>query len=205
MTLQASGIISLSDVQGEFGGSAPTSISEYYRGGTYVPVVDGSFSIPTSGTISLSDFYGADGDPDVVFQYPYARYNGPQFTDGNVGASYVRNGPSVYEMGSGYSGTPFTMPSSMGVLSITSVNQNMPFFVGHWAATLENIRCDLPYQTTGMRDIGYGYQENWIETNVLGLDVTYLDEDWTSNYYNTVNAQSLLEVEFVIFPGYDYP
>lgn len=48
MTLQASGAISLSEVEGEFGGSSPISMSEYYTRD------DG---IPTSGTISMSDFY----------------------------------------------------------------------------------------------------------------------------------------------------
>lgn len=37
MTLQSSGAISLSQVQSEFGGSNPVSMSEYYRGGSYVP------------------------------------------------------------------------------------------------------------------------------------------------------------------------
>lgn len=37
MTLQASGTISLSNLQAEYGGSNPISVSEYYRGGAYVP------------------------------------------------------------------------------------------------------------------------------------------------------------------------
>lgn len=56
MALQASGPISLSDIQTEFGGTNPISLSEYYAGGVYVP--SGTGSIPSSGTISLSDFYG---------------------------------------------------------------------------------------------------------------------------------------------------
>ena len=36
MTLQASGAIALSEIQSEFGGSNPISLSEYYRGGSYV-------------------------------------------------------------------------------------------------------------------------------------------------------------------------
>ena len=49
MTLQSSGAISLANVQTEFGGSNPISISEYYG------VASG---VPSSGTISLSNFYG---------------------------------------------------------------------------------------------------------------------------------------------------
>lgn len=50
MALQTSGAISLADIQTEFGGSNPISISEYYGAAS---------GIPTSGTISISDFYGA--------------------------------------------------------------------------------------------------------------------------------------------------
>lgn len=49
MTLQSSGVISLGNVQTEFGGSNPIGITEYYGAD------DG---VPASGTISLSDFYG---------------------------------------------------------------------------------------------------------------------------------------------------
>lgn len=59
MTLQTSGAITLTDIQTEFGGSAPTSLSEYYRGGTYVGDISLNSGIPTSGAISLTDFYGA--------------------------------------------------------------------------------------------------------------------------------------------------
>lgn len=41
MTLQTSGAISLSQVQSEFGGANPISMSEYYRGGSYVPTTVG--------------------------------------------------------------------------------------------------------------------------------------------------------------------
>ncbi len=49
MALQTSGAISLANVQTEFGGVNPISISEYYGKAA---------GIPASGTISLSSFYG---------------------------------------------------------------------------------------------------------------------------------------------------
>lgn len=49
MALQSSGAISLNDIATEFGGSTPHSLSEYYG------VASG---IPSSGTISISQFYG---------------------------------------------------------------------------------------------------------------------------------------------------
>ena len=49
MALPSSGAISLLDVQNEFGGSNPIEINEYYGVAT---------GVPSSGTISLADFYG---------------------------------------------------------------------------------------------------------------------------------------------------
>lgn len=66
MTLQSSGAISFSQLQTEFGGADPISMSEYYAGGANVPSstsgVNGA--VPTNGTISMSKFYGTS---DVAF------------------------------------------------------------------------------------------------------------------------------------------
>jgi hypothetical protein len=53
MTLQASGAIKFSEMQTEFGGSNPISMTEYYGEGT----------LPSSGTIKASDFYGQSSAP----------------------------------------------------------------------------------------------------------------------------------------------
>jgi hypothetical protein len=49
MVLQSSGAISLFNIQTEFGGSNPISISEYYGAAS---------GIPSSGTITFNNFYG---------------------------------------------------------------------------------------------------------------------------------------------------
>lgn len=48
MVMQSSGAISLAQVQAEFGGANPISLSEYY----------GAPGVPASGSISLAHFYG---------------------------------------------------------------------------------------------------------------------------------------------------
>ena len=58
MTLPSSGPLSIEDIANEFGGTAPHSLSEYYRGGGLVPDSSLTQSIPTSGSINVSDFYG---------------------------------------------------------------------------------------------------------------------------------------------------
>ena len=64
MAVPSSGTISIQDLVDEFGGSTPHAMSEYYRGGSEVPNVPANSGIPTSGTLALSDFYGA---VDAVF------------------------------------------------------------------------------------------------------------------------------------------
>ena len=68
MALQTSGIITLSDIQTEFGGSNPVSLSEYYAGGSYVPsgTSGTNGAVPTSGEIEVSDFYGTQSGITVT-------------------------------------------------------------------------------------------------------------------------------------------
>jgi uncharacterized protein YkvS len=54
MVLQSSGAISLSNIQTEFGGTNPISISEYYAAAA---------GVPSSGAIDFSDFYGKSSTP----------------------------------------------------------------------------------------------------------------------------------------------
>jgi hypothetical protein len=60
MALPSSGTISVLQVAQMFGGSTPHSLSEYYKGGSYVLTTDTAPNVPTSGTISLSNFYSAE-------------------------------------------------------------------------------------------------------------------------------------------------
>lgn len=64
MTLPNKGVsLSLNQIQTEFGGDVPTSLTEYYGGKSYVPnsiVNQSGQAIPRSGTISIDDFYGTN-------------------------------------------------------------------------------------------------------------------------------------------------
>jgi len=57
MALPSSGSLTLAQIQTEFGGANPISLSEYYRNGGLV--TGNNTNVPTSGIISLSNFYGA--------------------------------------------------------------------------------------------------------------------------------------------------
>ncbi len=56
MVMQSSGQIKLSEIATEFGGSAPHTMSEYY----------GSDTVPASGEITMSDFYGTSNTTYTV-------------------------------------------------------------------------------------------------------------------------------------------
>lgn len=63
MALQSSGSISFADLRDEFDDTNPVAIDDFYRGGSLVPNYSANTGVPSSGLITLSDFYGAvDGD-----------------------------------------------------------------------------------------------------------------------------------------------
>ena len=61
------GTVTLADIQREFGGTDPISLSEYYRGGIYVPDGTGTSTIPTSGAISLNNFRGSSKTATLTY------------------------------------------------------------------------------------------------------------------------------------------
>jgi hypothetical protein len=60
MPIPSSGAISFEAIQTEFGGTNPISLNEYYDGGGLVPsgTSGDNGAIPTSGAISVNQFYG---------------------------------------------------------------------------------------------------------------------------------------------------
>jgi hypothetical protein len=107
MALPASGPLTLADIQGEFGGSNPISLSEYYAGGGLVPAgTTGTYgAVPSSGEISIRNFYGTS---NIVIDFTDQSIVGIQFgsaqagywifgAGGNIGKAYefVNFGPQT--------------------------------------------------------------------------------------------------------------
>lgn len=60
MAVKASGAISFAtDIVGEFGGTAPYAMSDYYKGGSRVPNITDNANIGASGLIRFGSFYSA--------------------------------------------------------------------------------------------------------------------------------------------------
>lgn len=63
--LPSSGVITLLDIQGEFAGSQPYLLTNYYRSGGLVPDSPANQGIPVSGTIAITDFYSSESDTNI--------------------------------------------------------------------------------------------------------------------------------------------
>lgn len=66
MTLPFYGAISLSSLKGEFGGNASPKLSEYYKGKGFNQAYNPN--LPSSGPISLSNFYGSTKHTNTTFK-----------------------------------------------------------------------------------------------------------------------------------------
>jgi hypothetical protein len=102
MTLPSSGPLTLANIQTEFGGSNPISLSEYYAGGAYVPAgTTGTYgAVPSSGTISIRNFYGtsnavvnfSDAYPNMTSYFEATTVYQIYGTGGNIGKVYATQG-----------------------------------------------------------------------------------------------------------------
>jgi len=107
MTLPASGAISLSAIQTEFGGSNPIALSEYYQGGSIIGAGVFPNTIPVSGAIQLDDFYTAEAT------HAYGGVSSPTYTfQACIGFSvdYFNGNKLIVTVGYWGTGTTSTWP-----------------------------------------------------------------------------------------------
>jgi hypothetical protein len=139
MPLPLSGTITLAQIQTEFGGTNPIGLNEYYRGGIFV--VNGlaqNASVPTSGTISLSNFYGAQKgflftstissnttNYNLGTAMTAAGWNG---TDPVVATVTINAGVSVFSTSIANAG--FTVPSLPATSTVSVTNNGTIYGVG---------------------------------------------------------------------------
>lgn len=85
MTIPALGqSISLSQIQTEYGGSASTSLSEYYRGGGLVSAASGLPTIPMNQRVMSGTATGSESDPVVPMDGSQISASGPWTIAGSV-------------------------------------------------------------------------------------------------------------------------
>jgi hypothetical protein len=89
-----SGTISLLDIQNEFGGSSPISLSEYYALAGFVP---GGQGVPSSGVISFNDLRGKTKIFDLSAASGTTLYN-INVRTALVGAGWDGSSPAIYRI-----------------------------------------------------------------------------------------------------------
>jgi len=94
MPVPSSGPVAISDLVDEFGGTAPHSLSEYYRGGSFVP--GNNTNVPTAGAFGLSNARGA------VNEIAIAATSGANIDISSLfGANWTSTVPKRLTIGSG--------------------------------------------------------------------------------------------------------
>jgi hypothetical protein len=132
MVLQSSNAISFSNIQTEFGGINPISLSEYYLNGLY-STGTGAAGIPTSGQISLNNFYGkskvvSSGVPTAV-ETSYTGIYANVFAGGQYG--------SAYEALSGCAGANLSRSDVSTFNNIGAVGLNRPMIITYMNLILQ--------------------------------------------------------------------
>jgi hypothetical protein len=131
MVLQSTGVISLANIQTEFGGANPIGLDEYYLNGAYT-TGSGATGIPTSGGISLGSFYGkskvvASSWPPTAVQSSYGNFGLP-WGLGNTG----------YEWQAGASGTNLTRTGGATFNNLGADNyRSRPNFINYQSLILQ--------------------------------------------------------------------
>lgn len=122
MTLPNPGVpLSISDIKGEFGGPSNPSLQNYYAGGGYVPAGTVGYygPIPSSGAISIQDFYGAQ-----AYLASYQLFAGTYQDEYNNLYGYIY---------SGFSTAPVQVPGVGGLNPATFPPvQNKPIAALNW-------------------------------------------------------------------------
>ena len=130
MVMQTSGVISLQNIQTEFGGTNPIEFNEYYRGGALVPNTSLNAGIAASGTINVGSFYGSQ--KSFVFTRTYSEhFNGYILRDRALAAGWDGIAPlqAYITLSAGYymsavnpssyaflTGTPFPASSTLALV-----------------------------------------------------------------------------------------
>ena len=171
MTLPASGAISINSLVGEYGGSAPHSLSEYYKGGSLVANHSNNANVPTSGTISLSNFHGQSNTSPIDNTYVIngvsgtrgamfgsaVNYGWGSSSGGYAGIAYGANGTGVDTSANLGNSTTKRMLSGAVAASVTDAKGNTDYhielFFGTSASTVTSGTTGFPATAAGIQTL----------------------------------------------------
>jgi len=199
MTLPSSGTISINSLVGEFGGSAPHALSEYYRNGGLVS--SGNTNVPTSGALSLSDFYGSTATTtrDIRVRLYYYRFHA--YTALGVTSANSTAAPQSYSGSLLYN--PFTIYSPVFRAGTGFLNQNINFGMSQ----NKNAQASLMYlyggtSPTAVNDVVFYWSSSYVSGSGNGGSRGYslvfnsngsiasLTQTSTSYYYQIISLNT---------------
>ena len=181
MTLQSSGQISLSNIASEMGGSTPHSLSEYYKNGGLVGNHTNNPNVPTSGTISFSNFYGANNTAPVTANNFAVMTQGSHTDPAKYGGTYYG-----YEANGGSISTNNGLSGGLGSSSDNTIFANGTNFTisGFWTVrgivSLPHFSVVGNYDTQSASSL-FGY------TSVKWGSITVVTNMGIGNYSSTFN------------------
>tara|TARA_R100001509_G_scaffold127950_2_gene81387 strand:- start:5547 stop:6590 length:1044 start_codon:yes stop_codon:yes gene_type:complete len=153
MALQSSGAISLSQIQTEFGGTAPTSLSEYYAAADGIP--------NNNNPLSFSDFYGTSSNIDLDTVATPVVINGQNSLQEITVSDYISSGGQL------------TIPSGWWIWSDNTSNAGMTIDI---PCTIINNGYIIGRGGNGAGTIGYngtaGGPAIRINSGVSGVTIT---------------------------------
>ncbi len=188
MALPASGQISLSQFRTTFGGSAPDSVSEYYRGGANVSNNPININIPQSGTASFSDYYSGTGTQtrNVSIRLGYIS------PSGGVGLTTISSTATPFSIGGGanqiayqpvfHAGTGFITSASITIQQNEDVapnSEHVLLYGGTYSGGVTNIVARWDAGSSGSTGGNRSYSIVW-DADGLISSITY-----TGGNYNT--------------------
>ena len=173
MTLPSSGTLSLSDLQGEFGGSNPISMSEYYKSGgngyvpTTVPEAVTASGLSGSHSTNLRGAQFGGYNPAINTSTPGSYiYNHQMWADngstGSVNMTFTVNKTGTYSVYFYWYSYGLTAPATITVQGSTVFNASLtPSGVGSTS-------------TTGTFSASSG--------NTIGVVTTFPSSGWAGHY-----------------------
>lgn len=175
MPLPSSGPLSLNDIQTEFGGTNPISLSEYYAGGANVPAGTSGTNgpVPSSGAISISNFYGTS---KAVFRLDTNTYTDTTFDPGTAGVTLAINSNGSLTATGDNSGTldsynwitPTTGSSSYFVRATLIGGSFSSGTTGTWLALTSNRTWSVSQSGAGTRTANATFE---ISSNSSGTNI----------------------------------
>ena len=188
MSLPTSGAISLSQFRTTFGGSAPDSVSEYYRGGSLVSNNAINTNIPQSGAASFSDYYGGSGTQtrNVSIRLGYIS------PSGGVGLTTISSTATPFSIGGGanqiayqpvfHAGTGFITSASITIQQnedVASNSEHVLLYGGTSDSTTTNIVARWDAGSSGSTGGNRSYSIVWDADGLIN-SITY-----TGGSFNT--------------------